>query len=73
MNNDNYVILTNTRHSEPIMAAHDLDDQVSSLKQAVIRLIEIYDEVERGGDRSAMLRDHESVISAARSLVADNI
>jgi hypothetical protein len=73
MDNQNYVILKNTRNTDAHKAAHDLNDKVTSLKTAVIRLIEIYEEAERetecGGDQGAMLLEHRTVIAAARSLV----
>jgi hypothetical protein len=77
MGGDDYVILINTRHTDAHKAASDLNDQVSSLKQAVIRLIEIYEEAERrtecGGDQGAMLKEHRYVIAVARSMVTANV
>ena len=76
MGGDDYVILMHTKHTDAHKAAHDLNDQVGSLKQAVIRLIEIYEEAERGtergGDQGSMLCEHRTVIAAARSLVTPN-
>lgn len=73
MGGDDYVILINTKYSRPYEAALDLNDQVTSLKQAVIRLVEIYEEAyqeQNNGDRGAMLIEHIDVIAAARSLVS---
>lgn len=73
MQSDDYVILINTKHTNAHKAAHELNDKVTSLKSAVIRLIEIYVEAPRetksGGDHRVMLHEHRSVIAAAQSLV----
>ena len=74
MGGDDYVLLMNTKHTDAHKAAHDLNDQVSILKQAVIGLLMIYEEAADRADLSNSFKvDHKIMILAARNLVTPNV